>query len=76
MSVSFALGSKILQGSCPLQFSQAVFPSPTKDKAYPEASSIVVGDGFYQAVQYLPDRAENLLFSISAPTDLRVKTLM
>jgi hypothetical protein len=38
----------------PLQFVQAVFSEPTEVTPYPEADTVVVGDGFYQAVQYLP----------------------
>ncbi|PPQ71401.1 hypothetical protein CVT26_011116 [Gymnopilus dilepis] len=37
-----------------VQFSQDVFPAPSTVTPYPEASTVVVGDGFYQAVQFLP----------------------
>ncbi|KAF9565353.1 glycoside hydrolase family 79 protein [Agrocybe pediades] len=37
-----------------IQFSQAVFPPPTTTVPYPEATSIVVGNGYYQAAQFLP----------------------
>lgn len=37
-----------------LQFSQTQFPPPTTTVPYPEASTIVVGDGYYQATQFLP----------------------
>ncbi|KAF8900153.1 glycoside hydrolase family 79 protein [Gymnopilus junonius] len=37
-----------------VQFAQDVFPAPSTVTPYPEASTVVVGDGFYQAVQFLP----------------------
>ncbi|KAH9481594.1 Beta-glucuronidase [Psilocybe cubensis] len=37
-----------------VQFSQATFPAISATVPYPEASSIIVGDGFYEAAQFLP----------------------
>ncbi|TDL22456.1 hypothetical protein BD410DRAFT_839887 [Rickenella mellea] len=37
-----------------VQFSETVFPAITTAKPYPEASNIVVGDGFYNIVRHLP----------------------
>ncbi|KDR71209.1 hypothetical protein GALMADRAFT_75264 [Galerina marginata CBS 339.88] len=37
-----------------VQFSEATFPAWTSTTPYPEASDVLVGDGFYQAAQFLP----------------------
>ncbi|KAF8147472.1 glycoside hydrolase family 79 protein [Crassisporium funariophilum] len=37
-----------------VRFSEATFPAFTNTTPYPEAHEVVVGDGYYQAAQYLP----------------------
>lgn len=51
---------------CLRQFAQDVFPAPTTTVPYPEASTVVVGDGFYQAVQFLPSSMSFRLFRIQS----------
>jgi hypothetical protein len=36
------------------QFSEDIFPAVTSTVPYPEATNITVGDGFYEAAQFLP----------------------
>ncbi|TFK70312.1 glycoside hydrolase family 79 protein [Pluteus cervinus] len=38
-----------------IQFSQTTFPAVTSTVPYPEATNITVGNGYYQAVQFLPN---------------------
>ncbi|KAF9472125.1 glycoside hydrolase family 79 protein [Pholiota conissans] len=37
-----------------VKFSEAIFPAVTSTVPYPEATNITVGDGFYEAAQFLP----------------------
>ncbi|KDR78214.1 hypothetical protein GALMADRAFT_155191 [Galerina marginata CBS 339.88] len=37
-----------------VQFSEAIFPAPNPTTPYPEASNVTVGDGYFQAAQFLP----------------------
>ncbi|EAU85549.2 hypothetical protein CC1G_06262 [Coprinopsis cinerea okayama7 len=37
-----------------IEFAQLVFPAPTYVIPYPEATTIVVGDGYYAATRFLP----------------------
>ncbi|PPQ90810.1 hypothetical protein CVT25_012130 [Psilocybe cyanescens] len=37
-----------------VQFSQATFPAVSATVPYPEATSIIVGDGYYETAQFLP----------------------
>lgn len=38
-----------------VEFSQLQFPAPSFNVPYPEASTIVVGDGYYRASRFLPE---------------------
>ena len=61
----------------PYQISQLEFPDPTVINPYPEATTIIIGDGYYRLARFLPPGSSirSIYLGLNSPPAKQVHTL-